>query len=248
MKLSMHHVIFPVFFLTSWVYSHAQLHDGSYHTAEGFDYEERVIQDNTGDKDLPVLVAFHFSSSTPEEAAGYYDSLGIPVRIILPRGNYRKRAGYSYFPPDHYTKDSVTQMRTVRSTVDSVASFLRAIGKKYNTKPVVSGISQGGDISLLLAIHYPDLIKASFPLLGFVHRQVYETLKKPSGGSVPVFMYQGEDDKIVSVNYTRKEIAFLRNIFQVTLTVYPHLEHDVSPAMEREYSALMRTWLGDKRK
>lgn len=216
---------------------------GIYHTKAGFDYYEVVKSGDPSDKNLPILIALHYSSSTPEETLSYYDSLNTPVRIILPRGSYSKRNGYSYFPPDHYTQDSTRQMHTVRKTVDSVAAFLTALYKEYPVKPVVSGISQGGDISLLLAVYHPGLIKASFPLLGFIHRQAYESLKKTFGKKAPIRMYQGEADKIVAINYTRKEVAFLKKILNVTLYTYPGLEHDVSAAMESDYSKAMASKL-----
>jgi predicted esterase len=225
------------------VHCFAQPGNPAYYSAEGFDYYEIVKTGESNNKQLPLLVAFHFSSSTPEELISYYDSLQMPVRIIIPRGNYPKRNGYSYFPQDHYAKDSLSQMITVKGTVDSMAVFLKAISRKYKVKPVVSGISQGGDISLLLAIHYPQLIKAAFPLLGFIHRQAYEGMKGSSVKGVPVYMFQGEDDKIVSVNYTQKEVAFLKNKFQITLSTYPQTGHDVTAAMEKDYSALMRPLL-----
>ncbi|HEY0656797.1 MAG TPA: dienelactone hydrolase family protein [Chryseosolibacter sp.] len=203
----------------------------------GFNYLEVVKGD--GKTALPLLIAFHFSSSSPTEVLRYFDSLSFPVRIIVPRGNYPKRGGYSYFPRDHYSNDTLTQMRTVQATVDSVAMFVKHFHELYNTKPIVSGISQGGDISLLLAINYPELIKASFPLLGFVHRAVYENLSKPAVSAVPIFLYHGADDKIVSSQYVKKEFQFLKQKFNIESYFYPKVEHDVTPAMEKDYSKKM---------
>jgi phospholipase/carboxylesterase len=236
-------IIFFTLFLCLQVHCFAQPDRPTYYFAEGFNYYEIVKGGKTDNKQLPLLVAFHYSSSKPEELISYYDSLQTPVRVIIPRGNYPKRNGYSYFPQDHYAKDSLNQMRTVKGTVDSIAVFLKAISRKYKAKPIVSGISQGGDISLLLAIHYPQLIRASFPLLGFIHRQAYQDLKGSSVKGVPVYMFQGEDDKIVPANYTRKEVSFLKNKFQITLSTYPQTGHDVTAAMEKDYSVLMRALL-----
>jgi phospholipase/carboxylesterase len=121
--------------------------------------------------------------------------------------------------------------------------FLKSIIKKYKVKPIVAGFSQGGDISFLLAIYYPDLIKAAFPLAGFVHRQRFDDVKKHTQRKVPIYIYQGEDDKIVSVNYSRKEVLELRSFFSISITTYPGLGHDFSPQMKRDYAALMKTYL-----
>jgi predicted esterase len=238
-----------VFFLFTGLvtteYGNAQSQPCQYGVLEGFRYCEITNGEETGNNNLPLVVLFHYSSSTPEELLTYFDSLTVPVRLILPRGNHRKRGGYSYYIPDHYAKDSVTQKLSVKQTADSVAAFIKAIGKKYKTRPVVSGISQGGDLSLLLAFYYPQLIKASFPIAGFVHRQAFDDFKKAPAKSVPVFIFQGEDDPIVSLKYTQREVAVLSKVFRISLFTYPKTGHDVSPEMKKAYSSLISKWARD---
>ena len=205
--------------------------------AAGFQYIEVVINTDESADDLPLIIGFHYSSSTPQEAVYDYDEITIPVRIILPQGNFKKRKGYTYFPADYYTKDSLTQMAIAKQTVDSIALFVEAVTKKYNRKAVVAGFSQGGDISFLLAVYYPELITAAFPLAGFIHLQRMEDIKKHAHTTVPIEIYQGMEDKIVSVVYTQRIVGALRNYFRISLKPYPGLGHDFSPAMKRDYAA-----------
>jgi len=214
-----------------------------YQQAAGFNYLEMVKGSGT---DLPVIIAFHFSSSKPVDAIAEYDSLKIPVRIIAPRGNFRKRDGYSYFPSDYYSKDSLTQMTLARQTLDSVAVFVKTIGEKYKAKPIVAGFSQGGDLSFLLAVYYPGLIRAAFPLAGFIHHQRWNDATKHTQKSVPIYMYQGDADKIINVDFSRREVAALKPFFAISLTTYPGLGHDFSPAMMRDYAETMRRILQQK--
>src|SRR5688572_22002821 len=118
-----------------------------YQLVAGFKYLEAVKGNAQPDDNLPIIIGFHFSSSNSQETAADYDSIKIPVRLILPQGNFRKREGYTYFPPDYYSKDSLTQMIIAKQTLDSIASFVKAIREKYKTKPIVAGFSQGGDLS-----------------------------------------------------------------------------------------------------
>lgn len=205
----------------------------------GLKYLEIVANTTNQSADLPVIIGFHYSSSTPLEAAMEYDQIKMPVRLILPKGNYRKRNGFSYFPPDYYSKDSLTQLSLSKITLDSIADFVRAIGKKYNCKPIVAGFSQGGDISFLLAIYYPELITAAFPFAGFVHRQRLADVKLQTQKFVPIAIYQGEDDKIISVNYTRKMVKELSGYFKISVTTYPGLGHDFSDKMKQDYASRM---------
>jgi predicted esterase len=236
-------VLFLLSILASAEFCYAQPQACQYNKLEGFNYCEIVMGAKSSDKNLPLVVVFHFSSSTPEEVRGYFDSLARPVRLILPRGNNRKRGGYSFFAPDHYSKDSVTQSLAVKKAVDSIALFLKGITQKYKTVPVVSGISQGGDLSFLLALYYPQLIKAAFPIAGFVHRHILDEFKKTDVKQVPVFIFQGEDDPIVSLTYTQKQMKRLSELLNVSLFTYPKTGHEVSAPMKRQYSSLLNKCL-----
>ena len=227
----------PIFLLSN--VCNAQTIPSKYQISDGFKYLEVVDKSIRTNQRLPLLVVFHYSSSTPEEMITYYDSLSSPMRIILVKGNYVKRNGFSYFPPDHYSKDSITQMNTIKKTVDSLAVFVATVRKKYDVDPIVTGISQGGDISLLLAVHYPNLIKASIPLLGFIHKTHYTGLKAPKK-RVPIYLFHGEADKIVSIEYVKTEFTFLKKDFNILLYSYPGVTHDVTPLMEKEYSRLLK--------
>lgn len=211
----------------------------TYQSAEGFQYLEVVKNTTAIEADLPVIIGFHYSSSTPQEAVNDYDQITGPVRIILPQGNFKKRAGYTYFPTDYYAKDTLTQISISKQTLDSVAAFVKSIGEKYKRKPSVAGFSQGGDISFLLAIYYPELITAAFPLAGFVHRQRIEDCKTHAQKSVPILIYQGEDDKIVSAVYSKRSVQELSKYFSISIKTYPDLGHDFSPQMKKDYASRM---------
>lgn len=211
----------------------------THQSAKGFTYLEAIKNTTAIEADLPVIIGFHYSSSTPQEAVNDYDQITSPVRIILPQGNFRKRTGYTYFPADYYSKDTLTQISISKHTVDSIANFVREIGKKYKRKPIVAGFSQGGDISFLLAIYYPELITAAFPFAGFVHRQRLADVKLQTQKFVPIAIYQGEDDKIISVNYTRKMVKELSSYLKISVTTYPGLGHDFSDKMKQDYASRM---------
>jgi phospholipase/carboxylesterase len=204
---------------------------------EGFGYVE-VIKGNDNGK-LPLLIAFHYSSGTPSETAADYDSLKMPIRIIIPKGNFSKRNGFSYYQPDYYQKDSTTQFQLAKNTVDSIAVFVNAIEKKYKQKAIVSGISQGGDIAFLLAVYYPKLCRASFPFAAVIHSPVISYTREKKIKRVPIYMFQGEADEIVLVGVTRYKVSKLTHPLQLKLYTYPGLGHDISSAMKSDYSKLI---------
>jgi phospholipase/carboxylesterase len=133
----------------------------------------------------------------------------------------------------------VTQFSISKITVDSIARFVQLIENKYKQKAIVCGISQGGDIAFLLARYYPELCKASFPFAAVINPGLVEELKTKNVKKIPIFMFQGDDDSIVSVSGTRKKVSAIRNRLNIKLKTYPGLGHDISPQMKSDYSAII---------
>jgi phospholipase/carboxylesterase len=228
-----------LFFLTLLIASTSQAQEKYplQQASKGFQYIE-VIK-GVDDGKLPLLIAFHYSSGTPDGTIPDYDSLKNPVRLIVPKGNYKKRDGFSYYPPDYYQKDSLTQFRLSKIAVDSIAAFVEAIEKKYDQRAVVSGISQGGDIAFLLAVYHPKLCKASFPFAAVIHTGVIDEVRKNPVKKIPIHLFQGEADEIVLVNSTRYKVTRLSHSLRLKFYTYPGLGHDISPRMKSDYSKLI---------
>lgn len=203
----------------------------------GFEYIE--VTKGKDDGNLPLLIAFHYSSGNPIETIADYDSLKNPIRIILPKGNYKKRSGFSYYPVDYYKKDSLTQFNLSKIIVDSIARFVQAVQKRYGQRAVISGISQGGDIAFLLARYYPELCKAAFPLAAVIHPNTIQELRSRPAKQVPIYLFQGESDNIVSVVTTRKRIEEIGKRLKIELYTYPDVGHDISSQMKIDYSRLI---------
>ncbi|AXY74349.1 hypothetical protein D3H65_10330 [Paraflavitalea soli] len=210
-----------------------------YRFLAGFHYLEIVKGKVAANEAYPLLIAFHYSGGKPEETIADYDSLKTPVRVIIPRGNYAKRAGNSYFPVNYYKEDSATQVKLSRKTLDSIAVFVKAIETDYNARAVVSGISQGGDLAWLLAIYYPALCKAAFPFAAFIHRQSFDEVLQRPVNKVPIYVYQGEADPIIAVDYTREAVKKLGTTLTLKLSTYPGVKHAISPSMKKDYSLLI---------
>lgn len=207
-------------------------------SVEGFEYLE--ITKGKDNEKLPLLIAFHYSSGNPMETMADYDSIKTPIRIIVPKGNYKKRSGFSYYPADYYQKDCVTQFSLAKIAVDSIANFVRSIEKKYKQKALVGGISQGGDIAFLLATYYPELCRASFPIAAVIHNTLVKELKHtPVKQKQPIYLFHGERDTIVSVLITRKKIEAIGSGLKIKLFTYPNTGHDISLQMKIDYSAII---------
>jgi predicted esterase len=111
--------------------------------------------------------------------------------------------------------------------------------KKYESKAVVSGISQGGDIAFLMAVYYPKLCKASFPFAGYIHSQLYNDIMRKPLNNVPVYLFQGEDDPIVPVFYSKEAVKKLDKKLALKLFTYPGVGHEISAKMKMDYSTMI---------
>jgi len=205
----------------------------------GVTYEEVVRGEAAAGAAMPLLVAFHYSGGSSAESFANYDEVPGPVRILVPLGGFPKRQGLSYYPVDYYQRPAEERYRIARETAAHMAEFLRAASQTYGATPVVSGISQGGDISLFLAVYHPEVVKASFPFAPVIPEQL--TVSDASAGmeGPPIHVMQGDADAIIDVEVTRGRVSELAVGLPIRLTTYPGLGHDISPEMEAEYSPLI---------
>lgn len=205
----------------------------------GVAYEELVRGDPNSNEPMPLLIAFHYSGGSAEETFEHYDQVPGPVRILAPLGAYPKRAGRSYFPVDYYQRTLEEQFRIARGTVAGLTPFIQAAEALYGSRPVVSGISQGGDISFLLAVYHPETVAAAFPLAAVIPEGLSVSPDRARTLGPCIVMMQGEADAIVDVSRTRDRVASLQADLPLSLTTYPDVGHDISPRMKVDYSVLI---------
>ena len=205
----------------------------------GVAYEEAVRGEPGSNEPMPLLVAFHYSGGSAAETFENYDQVLGPVRILAPLGAYPKRAGRSYFPIDYYQQTPEEQFRIARGTVSGLTAFIQAAEARYGSRPVVSGISQGGDISFLLAVYHPETVAAAFPLAAVIPEGLSVSPDRAKTVGPCIVMMQGEADAIVDASRTRARVASLQTDLPLTLTIYPDLGRDISPRMEADYSVLI---------
>lgn len=209
----------------------------------GVAYEEVVRGDDVAGAALPLLVAFHYSGGSAAESFENYDQVSGPVRILVPLGAFPKRQGLSYYPVDYYLRPADERYRIARETAARMAGFVQAATESYGAKPVVSGISQGGDLSLLLAVYHPELIKAAFPFAPVIPAELTVSGAAAGRAGPPIHVMQGEADAIIDVVATRDRVAELATGLPVRLTTFPELGHDISPEMEATYSPMIEAAL-----
>ena len=106
-----------------------------------------------------------------------------------------------------------------------VEELLDLIEKKYSIDPTrryVGGLSMGGMGTFELVARNPDYFAAAFPICGGGNPKWANLLK-----STPFWIFHGEDDGVVSVDFSRKMYEALSvEKASVRLTIYPDVNHN----------------------
>jgi phospholipase/carboxylesterase len=212
----------------------------------GFRYLVFEIAGAKPDAALPMIVGLHYSSAKPEAMLKYFDQIDFPARIVLPQGAYTRRDGYSWFPTDYAQLGAAQQDDAVFDAERKLSVFVDAAAAKYATrgKPVVMGISYGGDMAFLLAIRHPDKVRASFPVAArFLPTWMPKTNTcKPS--CPPIHAMHGAADTTVPIAPTQQAATRLREMgFDVGFESYPGVAHDFDARMQKNFSEKAKSLL-----
>ncbi len=192
------------------------------------------------DATLPMIVGLHYSGATPEAMLTYFDAIDFPARIVLPQGAYPRRGGHSWFASDYAGLDQARQAAEAFEVEQALSTFVESILARHPTrgKPVVMGISYGGDLALLLALRHPTQLRAAFPVAArFLPAWMPSGNVCSSVACAPIRAMHGEQDTTVSMAPTREAMAQLRGLgFDAELQPYPGVAHDFDVRMQRDFA------------
>lgn len=202
----------------------------------------------TGDT-LPMVVALHSYTGDDVTAAIDYANLDIPVRVIVPVAPYEAVSGYSWYRDGHYRAPLRAQVAEAQVAASMLAALIRDLQSTRPTrgKPIVTGYSQGGDLSYLLAVEYPDLVGGTIPMGGRLLSGGRSPSRSAAGpdGLPAIHIFHGALDSVVSAESARKAAAYLSGLgFPVQLSEFPDTGHEYPPAMKRAYADVVARLVG----
>lgn len=187
---------------------------------------------------LPTLVLLHHRGARPEVFADMFSGLldGLPpLRVLVPAGPFTSGSGYSWFPPDYY-QDARSQALLLADGADQIALLLRS--RQQEQQPViVSGASQGGDLSFALRARHPEMVWASLPLLGNFPEELWP---EQANGLGPVHAFHGKDDPNVPFHQAKRTVEGLRQAgLDVTMHAYPKVKHQFPALMAQDWQNVL---------
>lgn len=210
--------------------------------AAGYDYESKVFNADKDAVGLPLVLALHWSSSEPNALLKALGPQASRFRVILPYARHKKRDGFSFFTTDFYELSPNDQREGVKDEAARLANFVREIQSTYHCPgPIlILGASQGGDLSFQLSHDHPQLVAASFPLLG-------RNMIGPSAGwrnAAPVTAYFSLTDPIVDTRQAQASVNAVRNSGgAIEVKNFSADGHDISEEMAAEIAKDLRVHL-----
>lgn len=198
---------------------------------------------------LPMIVALHWSGSPPDPMVEDFTGIPVAARILFPQANYPRRNGWSWFPGEYLqSAPEVARAETFRA-VEALADWIEVARREYPTdgRPIVTGISYGGDLAYLLAVRRPGSVSAAYPIAARFQPD-WIPAPRPCTDPCPwIVAFHGDDDWIVGAARAREDAARLRNAgFPVELRSYAGAGHEFSAAMRRDFEREIELRLGGK--
>ena len=208
----------------------------------GVHYLEAVLGAAGFEDPLPMIVVLHGRGGSAQIPGGPFLELPYPVRVIAPQAPDRLGTGYAWLPV-YVGQGLVDRLSaTLFQTASRIAALVRALAAERPTKglPIVSGFSQGGLLTLTLALHHDDVVGAAFPLACWLPPPLEPTYRRPDLRFPPIRSMHGTADRIIPIGPTRQLFGRLRELgFDAEMREIDGVGHEIS----EEENAIFHAWL-----
>lgn len=210
--------------------------------AEGIFYLEVVIGEAGFDDPLPMIVVLHGRGGHAQIPGGPFLGLTHAVRVIVPQAPDRLGDGWQWLPV-YVGQGLVDRLSaTLFQASSRVAALIRALTRRRPTVglPIVSGFSQGGLLSLALAVHHDDVVGHAFPLACWLPPPLEPTYRREDLDFPPIRSMHGTADPTIPIGPTRELFARLAALgYDVELAEFDGVVHTISD----DENALFHAWL-----
>ena len=209
--------------------------------AAGLSYLEVVLGTDAPDAPLPLVLVLHGRGDRPAVPGGPYANLSTAVRILLPRGPQVVGDGFGWLPA--VVAEGRTELLSagLADVSARLARFITVVRARAPTAgaPIVAGFSQGGMLTLALAIRHPETVGVAFALAGWLPPPLWPESAAPSAAP-PIRSMHARDDERIAFAPTVTSYRHLRSLgWDIDLHVVDAAGHRMTPEMDH----LLHAWL-----
>jgi len=209
---------------------------------DGTYFLEVVIGDATLEDELPMLVVLHGRGGSAQIPGGPFLGLTHAVRVIVPQATERLGSGYEWLPV--YVGEGLVDRlsSTLFAQASRVASLVRQLSEERPTtgRVIVSGFSQGGLLTLTLALYHDDLFAEAFPLACWLPPPLVPAYRRTDLTYPRIRSMHGTADPTIPFGPTRDLFIHLASLgFDATLVPFDGVQHTISD----DENAVFHEWL-----
>ncbi|MEM1413650.1 MAG: hypothetical protein AAGH15_02055 [Myxococcota bacterium] len=204
-------------------------------------YLEVLLGTAPGDRALPMVVFLHGRGDGPRIPTGDYRE-GEPVRLILPYAPTPLGDGFSWFGVSILEGRDAALAEALADAKGELVAFLEALRARHATRglPILTGFSQGGMLTLALALEGRGRIAEAVPMAAWIPDGALA-----GGPAVRIRGLHGEADEVVGFAPARALYGRLRaRGVDARLESFPDVPHRMSEAMKARHTALLVDALG----
>lgn len=209
------------------------------------EYLEFVTGAVESDDKLPMIVMMHGLGDRPSSYRSLFlPHFSQPARIILPQAPDSYSGGYSWFPtPKQLESGDPAMLKGMERSAKAVVKLIRKLRLKRSTqgKAIVSGFSQGGMLSFVIAARHPESVQLAVPIAGWLPPQLMPEGEGPIEGAPRIIALHGDADERVKLGPTREAVEALKaRGVDSSLEVFERAAHSFPPRMRVRFYNILR--------
>jgi phospholipase/carboxylesterase len=197
-------------------------------------YVEQHLGGDPADPRLPLIVAIHGLGDRPEAFAGAFEGLRLPARLILPRAPIHwGNGGFAWFRTRTREARPALLALEIAGAAEQLSTLLADLQARYPQAgpPVVTGFSQGGMLTLALAVRHPEQLAAAVPMAGWLPPPLLPVARPPR--PLAIRALHGRADRVVPFGPAEASIRALAELgWDAQLIPFEGVDHQLPPAMQ----------------
>ncbi|MEM7608542.1 MAG: dienelactone hydrolase family protein [Myxococcota bacterium] len=205
-------------------------------------YIEAIVGDADFDDRLPTIVVLHGRGGRAHVPGGPFLGLHHPVRIILPQAADPLGDGFEWLPV-YVGQGLVDRLSsTLFAAASHVADMMRTLTATIPVRgrPIVTGFSQGGIMTIALALHHDDVVGEALPMACWLPPPLVPPYPRWDLDYPPIRSMHGVQDPTIPLEPTEALFDHLMTRgFEAELRVFDGVRH----AMSRDMNALYHEWV-----
>lgn len=184
-----------------------------------------------------MIVAIHGLGDDPENFSHLFDAFPGHARLIALQAPLPSEGGgWSWFPLRARDPDVDALSQGIHDAAASIATSIAILTESRPTagKPIVTGFSQGGMLSMTLAVEHPELFGRVVAVGGWLPPPLWPTAPRPD--APPILALHGTADTAVRFEPTQASLEHLkRQGWNVRLQAYEGVPHVITPEIHYDW-------------